>query len=255
MSRTLVWDCIMYAGEADMLEMRLHELDSQVHRHVIVEATVTHRGLAKPLHYPADRNRFARWAEKITYVLADDPPASMDNWQRERWQRDQAARGLAEASPWDVVLVADVDEIPSPRALTWHGTDIASLLMRTFHSAVDWEYPRPQLTSVLGRWGSMYGHSLAALRAGRHQYARVWDGGWHFTWVGSQEYRQAKLAAGTCHVEMPAAEWEAIGTGASYARGVHYAQDALVHPVDVDGTWPGWIRDRRCPADWFRPRE
>ena len=26
-------------------------------------------------------------------------------------------------------------------------------------------------------------------------------------------------------------------------------------PVDVDETWPAWIRDRRCPEIWFRPRE
>jgi hypothetical protein len=26
-------------------------------------------------------------------------------------------------------------------------------------------------------------------------------------------------------------------------------------PVDVDATWPRWVYERRCPANWFRPRE
>ena len=27
-----------------------------------------------------------------------------------------------------------------------------------------------------------------------------------------------------------------------------------VVPVDVDGSWPAWIRERKCPPQWFRPR-
>ena len=77
MSEPRVWDCLMYAGEADMLEMRLHELEGKVHRHVIAEAEVTHRGHPKPLWFPAERERFAKWDGRITYVVAKELPAHM----------------------------------------------------------------------------------------------------------------------------------------------------------------------------------
>ena len=46
-----VWSPVMFRDELDMLEMRLHETDGLIDRHVIVEADVTHRGVPKPLYF------------------------------------------------------------------------------------------------------------------------------------------------------------------------------------------------------------
>ena len=80
------FDCFMFRDELDMLEMRLHELDGQVDRHVIVESPFTHRGIAKPLVFDANKERFRPWLDRITYLVAD-PDMAMP-WAREHAQRD-----------------------------------------------------------------------------------------------------------------------------------------------------------------------
>ena len=245
----------MYAGEADMLEMRLNELDGKVHRHVIAEAEVTHRGHPKPLWFRQDRERFAKWAGRITYVVAKELPIGKDNWRREHMQRDAARAGLHDALDDDLVLLSDADELPSDVTLAWRGGKAAGLAMTTCHSAVDLVYRHPQFAGVIARWGWARDYPLGDVRDGRSGYPVILEAGWHFSWVGSPEYRRAKLDHSTCHLEMPGAEWEAIRSGATYERGEHHAPDTDVIPVDVDSRWPEWVRKRRCPETWFRPRE
>jgi len=247
----------MFDGELDMLEMRLNHLAGKVHRTVITEASVTHRGVPKPLRYTENRERFAAFADWITFVEVSELPEGSDHWQREHAQRDAAWHHLAGVRPDDILLVADCDEIPSDAALGGCPEQgAAALRQRVFHSACDWEYPVPQLTSVVVRAGCVSGPrrpSLSQVRDQRHALPVIEDGGWHFSWLGTEADRERKLAA-TCHTEMPRAEWEAIRTGATWNRGEHHAPDSGVVPVTVDETWPAWIRDGRCPPYWLRPR-
>jgi hypothetical protein len=116
-----VWDCIMLRDELDMLECRLAELEDPVYRHVIVEAPVTHRGDPKPLWYADNQERYARWADRIIHVIADDLPDSDDPWVREHAQRDAAWQAVLDAGATDddIVYITDVDEILSPEALAF----------------------------------------------------------------------------------------------------------------------------------------
>ena len=38
-----------------------------------------------------------------------------------------------------------------------------------------------------------------------------------------------------------------------YQTGLHVDGTKLL-PVDVDETWPKWIREGNAPASWYRPR-
>lgn len=256
----MIVDTFMYRGEKDLLEFRLHELEGRVAHHVLIEATQTHRGDPKPLFYPEHRDYFAKWERNITHIVVDDfPPASPAHdpreaaWVREHLQRDSARAFLDDfCTHDDIVLISDLDEIPSDEALAWDGQGAVALLQRTFHSAVDWEYPEPQFTSVLARAGMVSLRGLAATRDGRYGYPVIREGGWHFSWLGAAQDRKHKLKL-TCHLEMPKAEWDAIESGATYAFGAHYAPDANVRNVVVDSSWPRWIYERKCPESWFRP--
>ena len=81
------------------------------------------------------------------------------------------------------------------------------------------------------------------------------NGGWHFSCLGTQAERQAKLDERTCHLEMPQEEWQAIYSNTTWRFGLHYAPDSQVRPVQVDETMPEYIRRRKCPPYWFRPEE
>lgn len=257
MSRVI--DAFMFNGEVDMLRVRLQQLDGKVHRHVLVESPITHRGVGKPLVFRKHRFCcFGQWAHKIIPLVAELDPGAP--WSVEHQQRDKLREGLL-ADPQllrddDMVLLADVDEIPSDSALAWRGT-VAALNQRIFHSAVDWEYPAPQLTSVMVRGEIIRSRTTPALgiiRDGRYAMPVLQEAGWHFSWLGTDEQRRAKLYT-TCHTDMDPQEWHDIESGATYALGQHHAGDATVKAVTVDRTWPRPIYERRCPVSWFRPRE
>ena len=250
----------MFSGEMDMLWLRLHHLDGKVHKHVIVEADATHRGVPRDFVL---RNHLScclsEYADRLIIVQAHFPAGLTEPWGREHFQRDSITVALAEhpVGSEDVILISDVDEIPSDAALNAElANGPAALRQRIFHSAVDWEYPEPQLTSVIAPAGHLsWPFSLAVIRDHRYSLPVIEDGGWHFSWLGTDRERRRKLDERTCHTEMPPEEWRAINDGMTYSAGLHVAPDAQVKAVEVDGTWPEYIRSRRCPPYWFRPRE
>ena len=63
-----IYDCCIFFNEIDLLQIRLKELYDYVDHFVIVEAEETHRGVPKPLHFPANQHLFAKYLDKIIYV-------------------------------------------------------------------------------------------------------------------------------------------------------------------------------------------
>lgn len=113
-----VFDCFTFFNELDILDIRLAELDPLVDFFVLVEATRTFTGRPKPLYYADNRQRYARYADKIIHVVVDDLPLDAPtHWIRESYQRDCIMRGLTEARPDDRIIISDCDEIPKPNLL------------------------------------------------------------------------------------------------------------------------------------------
>jgi hypothetical protein len=112
-----VYDCLLYNGEIDLLEVRLHELAESVHRFVIVEADTTFRGARKTPRFDPLDPRVTPFANSVRYVLVKDMPRTGDAVQLEAWQRNAILRGVPDAAPEDLVLVSNVDEIPRATAV------------------------------------------------------------------------------------------------------------------------------------------
>lgn len=110
----MIYDCFLYYDEAMLLELRLHTLHQHVDKFVIVESTHTFTGKKKALHF--DITRFAAFADRIIYVVFDEPPHS-DAWENERRTRNHIMAGLKQAQDDDLILVSDVDEIIDPQQL------------------------------------------------------------------------------------------------------------------------------------------
>jgi hypothetical protein len=246
----VIWDCIMLRDELDMLQMRLEETDGLDIVTVAVEATRDHQGHPKRLHLRENWDRFAPWGHRLRYLLTslpDDP----NPWVREHYQRDRALAALKNADPGDLLLIADVDEIPSRDVFSVRPEPAACLEQMVCAFAVDWLW-QPDPTSVL----TTVGHarsvgSLAAVRDNRMAYPRLRDAGWHFSWVGGPQACMEKLDA-FCHLEAKNVVREGIESGDFIERGLWNV--ARLVPVDVDERWPTMIRERRCPESWFRPR-
>ncbi|TYC52321.1 hypothetical protein FMN50_18410 [Rhodobacterales bacterium] len=115
-------DCFVFHNEFDLLEIRLREMGDHVDHFVLVEANQTQRGTAKPFYFAENRERFARWADKIIdlqITFPDELPPALGvyknrrkkDWERENYQRNCIADALEGAAPDDLVLLSDVDEI------------------------------------------------------------------------------------------------------------------------------------------------
>lgn len=255
----MIFDCVMFNNELDMLECRLTEMQDYDVTHIIVEAFETHRGEKKPLWYATESgDRFKKWQHHIkNLIVGSHDLCGMAPWGREHYQRDAALMALA-GDPDDLVLIADVDEIPSSAVLGWEGAGAAAVRMRVCIYAVDWEVPQEVLPPqcVVARHDWLAGKSLAAVRDARASYPVISDGGWHLSWLGGPEKQREKLETASCHsTEIDATpEGDLIRSGARWRT----SQDGgglPVVPVDVDETWPRYIYERRCPENWFRPRE
>ena len=114
-------DCVLFYNEIDMLLFRMKELSHVVDYFIICEATHTFVGNVKSLIFADNRDLFAEYKDQIIHVVVDDLPNNGNPWDNEFHQRRAGARGL-ELLPTpldgeDLILISDVDEIPSSRVL------------------------------------------------------------------------------------------------------------------------------------------
>lgn len=132
----MVYDCFLFFNELELLELRLHELADVVDRFVIVEATHTHTGLPKPLHFAENRHRFRKFKERILHVVVREHFPRMRPGKFADYQRDAVRQALADCRPDDIILFSDVDEIPCPdkvREIVEKLRFDSRLLVETFH--------------------------------------------------------------------------------------------------------------------------
>lgn len=250
-----IWETLMFRDEFEMLAMHLEETP-WIHRYVLVEAPWTHRGQFKPVHYRDS----GLTDERVIPVVAEIPQAALGTpWAIEHIQRDAALPALEAAGCAldDLVIIGDIDKIPSEAVRNWAGWNAAAINMRTTMYAVDWEVPAehlpPQGIVATLRWIKARG-GLSAVMDTRFGYPAIANGGWHFSWLGGPDKQAEKLDTGTCHTEILGTEEETlIRSGERYRTGVDGGSLPVV-AVDVDESWPAMIRERRCPPEWFRPK-
>ena len=124
-----VYDCFMYFDEDLVLELRFNLLDKYVDYFVIVESKYNHKGEPKKLNF--NIKNFKKFEKKIIYLIFDQEPSDLYKFEkqdtqadisskyifnagkRENGQRNFISQGLKEASPEDIIIISDVDEIPN----------------------------------------------------------------------------------------------------------------------------------------------
>lgn len=132
-----IFDTFPFDGELDLLDYRLRETFDLVDHFVLVEAGETYRGSAKPFTFAEHERRFGWARSKIRHVRLDrlGPPSATPR-ERAAAQRNAVLLALADARPDDVVLLLDVDEVPSRSLLQFlqaHGLETPRRLAMTRH--------------------------------------------------------------------------------------------------------------------------
>ena len=60
-----IFDCFIFNHEIELLEMRMNILNDYVDKFVITEGDITFSGKPKESHFSNNRERFAKWEDKI----------------------------------------------------------------------------------------------------------------------------------------------------------------------------------------------
>ena len=111
-----IYDCFQYFDEDHMVDLRLNILNEHVDYFVISESTKTHQGKTKKINFNV--NNFPKFKNKIKLIIADFKDDI--NFEKhtggespiEQHQRNSLMEGISNASPDDLIILSDSDEIP-----------------------------------------------------------------------------------------------------------------------------------------------
>lgn len=251
----MIVDSFLFGWELDMLECRLTELYDVVDKFYLIESSVTFQGSPKPLVYKNNIDRFKEWSNKIVCITAE-LPITNNPWEREYAARDSLKPYLQDLNDDAIILHGDVDEIPTRTFITNLPNTLRDgeiiVLDHTFYSmAVDWKHPETITGIVVSHKKTLNNLSIGEWRRMRTT-TRAVPNGWHFTWLGGEEFIKLK-ASSFSHTETHIQEYIRQMGEKLYIDGYHVLGEKLI-PVDIDDTYPDYIKTRRCPQTWLRPR-
>jgi len=124
-----IFDCFMYYDEDLILDLRLNYLNQYVDKFIIVESTYTHSGRDRKLLF--NINKYSKFKNKIEYIVLNKLPKGLmkvnetdseneknskyilNAVKRENLQRNMITEGIELASPDDLIIISDLDEIPN----------------------------------------------------------------------------------------------------------------------------------------------
>lgn len=203
----MIIDICYFNNELDVLEVRLNILDSVVDKFVIVEARETFSGVPKPLYYLENKERFAKWNDKIIHHIAEETPELKKQaylspntgngehyWIREFIQKESAKEALSFCNDDDVVFISDVDEIWRPELAQIKGNDIYKPkqlpYMYYFNQRTDEDW-LGWTGTIFTMYANIKNACINHLRTdSMTDFVVIENGGWHFNSIGGKEKKR-----------------------------------------------------------------
>ena len=269
----MIYDCIPFFNELDILKLRMHILAPYVDKFVLEESTVTFSGEPKEMTFARHRDMFAEFEDKIIYVAVDNSPMSgVTTHERDKFQKNQLIRGMTDCKPDDIVIFSDVDEIPNPKVLTeivqnFDAAKIYHLAQRMFYCFLNMEEISGNLLSITGefkgverkQWlgtkicsfANLPEEGIVFLREvspDDPRSVRVADGGWHFGYMGGYGERDVAKRIGD---KVKAAAHQEYNTSRYLSEAVDrllcgediFDRNAKFIRVEIDESYPVYLRE------------
>ena len=266
----MVYDCIPFFNELDILKLRLHILDPIVDRFIIEESTVTFSGQPKELCFEKNKEMFREFLPKIEYIVVDDSPVDISTHERDKYQKNALIKGLEDATDKDVIILSDADEIPNPKVLKeiiaeFDPDKIYHLAQRMFYCYINMEEMSGNLLSITGDFPgverrmwlgtkvfskkSIPEKGIIEMReasTSASNAVRVAEGGWHFGYMGSRQETDVSKRIGTKVVAAAHHEYNNRDTLAEVRDRLILGQDifgrnARFERVEVDESYPEYL--------------
>ncbi len=269
-----IFDSFRFFNELELLDIRFNLLYDLVDHFVITECPYTIMGKEKPLYYLENKDRFAKFNDKVVHDVMEDIPDDFSDYIEKRkyhtpygntdlncgkcyidipirYQRDIYARNYtaysiekAGVKDDDVVITSDADEIINPlivEDLDWFDpSNHYAALQRTFYYKLNLLREENWMGSRICTWNTLKDISVDQLRQSHPQSYKVETGGWHWSYFGGVENYKAKLeaCADSHHGSEDAAEKIEQGLD-PVGRGTKY------NSVPLDDTFPKYILENQ----------
>lgn len=276
----MVYDCIPFFNEIDILKLRLHILDPIVDKFIIEEATVTFSGQPKELCFEKNKELFQEFLPKIEYIVVDNSPEDTTTHLRDKFQKNALEKGLVNATDEDVIILSDVDEIPNPKVLkeiiaNFNPDKIYHLAQRMFYCFLNMEEVSGNLLSITGEFPgverklwlgskifskkSIPENGIIELREASvtsPDAVRVSDGGWHFGYMGNTKEKDVAKRIGTKVVAAAHQEYNDDVLLAEAADRLllgqdMFGRDARFVRVEVDESYPEYLLAHRDEYEYL----
>ncbi len=187
----MIIDTCIFAGELEMWWFRHQILEPVVDHFVIVENSWTHQGQPRERTFS---NEYDTVHPFFIDVKRDDPKYT------EAAHRDAIADCCSQFNDDDLVILSDVDEIPSRYAVSaMEYVDLPTTCELDFYYyRLNWRRPEKCgiAMSTVKHLREIRGNALRSLRGS----TKICGGGWHLSYFGGTEAIQKKLKS-FCHPE------------------------------------------------------
>jgi beta-1,4-mannosyl-glycoprotein beta-1,4-N-acetylglucosaminyltransferase len=229
-------DSFLFFQELDLLEIRLNYLDPYVDEFVIVEACQTFTGKPKDFVFEKNIERFKRFLPKINYYKIEDfhqdfesiqqylsgfndeshskvlsilenhshYPKSQIHWVLDSYHRECLHLILDRVANDDIVMISDLDEVPSAKAfqeenLKRYKQEPVVFQQAEFRYFLNYYKDSDWLGTIASKYQLIRDHSFNLLRMDSKEVRSLVakdslkDGGYHFTSCGGIEMIKAKI--------------------------------------------------------------
>ena len=214
----MIYDCFPFFNELDVIEIRLNELNSVVDKFVLVESTRTFQKQPKPLYYQKNKERLKDFEDKIMRIVVDKSPNFFSKWRiptawdYDHHQKDQVIWALKNCNADNVIIISDLDEIPSgDKVLEYKnrpGIKVFEQLQCNYYlNCVAVESPSKVHLNTIN--GQVYWRGSVMLnfsdfttfkkvrrmrdKTQNEEIFSIKKSGWHFSFVGNYEKIRQKL--------------------------------------------------------------
>ncbi len=207
-------DAFTYFNEKELVELRLKYLDSIVDYFVVIESNITFTGKKKEWNFPDIlKNNLKEFSHKIQYhqlnieldKIKNEESWIIDNikgddfWRIENFQRNYIKTVCKKFSDNDILIISDLDEIPSTKKLNFilnsDFEKIAPIALEQHLFHLDCNYLRLESWrgSIITTMKACNEFSPQKFRKLRNRISHFTDGGWSFSSFGGYDRVKEKI--------------------------------------------------------------
>lgn len=277
----MVYDCIPFFNELDILKLRMQIMAPYVDFFVIEEASVTFSGEPKQMIFAENRRLFSEFEDKIRYVAVEDSPMKgVTTHERDKYQKNQLIRAMTDCRPDDIIIFSDVDEIPNPETLarvieSFECGKIYHLAQRMFYCFLNMEEVSGNLLSITGEFPNVEKRQwlgtkicsfadipeegivfLREVSPTDQRSVRVAEGGWHFGYMGGNGERDVAKRIGekvqaAAHSEYNSKRYLNESVDRLLCGEDIFDRDAKFVRVEIDESFPDYLREHKEEYDFL----